>query len=282
MKAINYKHIVLGLLGLVTMLSSCTETDEIPAIVGDRQHVTFSLSTGSQAQTRATGTLRYVMAVYDASGTNKVVAEQEFGSSTFAVRLAPGTYTCLFWADYGSTNYNATNLKSVALQDAATELDAFFAKKDITVSSGAAVNVTLNRAVAKVVLKETDRLEAGTIAVKYDGFKGFDVSNGTGHNSSTLTKTLSFASVITGSAASPTEVGSFLLLANPTERVLNDFKVKYNSESEKTITNVPVQANYVTNINGKFSENVNQQFVININDTWAPAEKEVDYPYLLG
>ena len=220
MKAINYKHIVLGLLGLVTMLSSCTETEEIPAIVGDRQHVTFSLSTGSQAQTRATGTLRYVMAVYDASGTNKVVAEQEFGSSTFAVRLAPGTYTCLFWADYGSTNYDATNLMSVALQDAATNAEAFYARQVITVSGGAAVNVTLNRAVAKVVLKETDRLEAGSIAVTYDGFKGFDVSNGTGLTPSTLTKTLSFASVITGSATSPTEVGSFLLLANPTERVL--------------------------------------------------------------
>ena len=73
-------------------------------------------------------------------------------------------------------------------------------------------------------------------------------------------------------------MGSFLLLANPDERFLSDFRVQYNSEAEKTITNVPVQANYVTNINGKFSENVNQQFVIFINDTWASAEKEVDYP----
>ena len=244
------KKILSLMLGIATMFASCSQNEELPSENNSTKQVTFSLSTGSQAQTRAAGSLRYVMAIYDASGTSEVVAEQEFTSNTFAVRLDPGTYTCLFWADYGSTNYNATNLKSVALQDAATELDAFFAKKDITVSGGAAVNVTLNRAVAKVVLKETDRLEAGSIAVKYDGFKGFDVSNGTGLNSSTLTKTLSFASVITGSAASPTEVGSFLLLANPTERVLNDFKVKYNSESEKTITNVPVQANYVTNING--------------------------------
>ena len=276
------KKILSLMLGIATMFASCSQNEELPSENNSTKQVTFSLSTGSLAQTRAAVSLRYVMAIYDASGTSEVVAEQEFTSNTFAVRLDPGTYTWLFWADYGSTNYNATNLKSVALQDAATELDAFFAKKDITVSGGAAVNVTLNRAVAKVVLKETDRLEAGSIAVTYDGFKGFDVSQQAGILPATLTQTLPIASVLTGSATAPTEVGSFLLLANPDERFLSDFRVQYNSEAEKTITNVPVQANYVTNINGKFSENVNQQFVININDTWAPAEKEVDYPYLLG
>ncbi|MDY4555981.1 MAG: hypothetical protein SO468_07360, partial [Prevotella sp.] len=89
------------------------------------------------------------------------------------------------------------------------------------------------------------------------------------------------ASVLTGSATAPTEVGSFLLLANPDERVLSDFRVQYNSEAENTVTNVPVQANYVTNINGKFSVNVAQQFSITIDDNWATDSKEVDLtPYL--
>ncbi|MGM9734382.1 MAG: hypothetical protein ACI3YT_09745, partial [Prevotella sp.] len=154
--------------------------------------------------------------------------------------------------------------------------EAFYAKQGITVTDGGTVNVTLSRAVAKVTLNETDRLVAGSIKVTYDGFKDFNVSEGKGVTSATLTQTLPIATTITGTVASPTEVGSFLLLANADEPVLSDFKVQYNSEAEKTITNVPVQANYVTNINGKFSVNANQQFSISINDTWATPSKIVD------
>lgn len=109
----------------------------------------------------------------------------------------------------------------------------------------------------------------------YNGFKDFNVSTGNGINSGTLTKTISFANVIEGTVANPTKVGEFLLLANSGENYLSDFKVKYNSEAEKSITNVPVQTNYVTNINGKFSVNVSQSFSISINDTWADTSKEV-------
>ncbi len=270
------KKFLIWMLGLVTMLSSCSEAVDMLIEGNGGQQVTFSLSADGLEQTRATADgLRYVMAIYDETGTNKVVAETVFDQSTFSVRLDQGKYTCLFWADYGSANYNATNLKSVVLQDAATEVEAFYAKQGITVTDGGTINVTLSRAVAKVALNETDRLVAGSITVTYNGFKDFNVSTGNGINSGTLTKTISFANVIEGTVANPTKVGEFLLLANSGENYLSDFKVKYNSEAEKTITNVPVQANYVTNINGKFSVNVSQSFSISINDTWADTNKEV-------
>ena len=272
------KKVIFWMLGIVAMFASCSQSEELLSEGNNAKEVTFSLTADSQVQTRATGSLRYLMAIYDETGENVVVATTEFGSSTFAVRLDPGKYTCLFWADYGSGNYNASDLKSVVLQDGATEVEAFSAKQGITVTDGGTVNVTLSRAVAKVVLKETDRLEAGSITVSYDGFKGFDVSQQAGILPATLTQTLPIASVLTGSATAPTEVGSFLLLANPDERVLSDFRVQYNSEAEKTVTNVPVQANYVTNINGKFSVNVAQQFSITIDDIWVASEKEVDFP----
>ena len=269
------KKVIFLMLGIVAMFASCSQSEELLTEGNNAKEVTFSLTADSQVQTRATGSLRYLMAIYDETGENEVVATTEFGSSTFAVRLDPGKYTCLFWADYGSSNYDASDLKSVVLQDAATEVEAFYAKQGITVTDGGTVNVTLSRAVAKVVLKETDRLEAGSIKVSYDGFKGFDVSQQAGILPATLTQTLPIASVLTGSATAPTEVGSFLLLANPDERVLSDFRVQYNGEAEKTVTNVPVQANYVTNINGKFSVNVAQQFSITIDDIWATPEKIV-------
>ena len=272
------KKILSLMLGIAAMFASCSQSEELTAENNSAKEVTFSLTADNGVQTRATGTLRYVMAIYDESGQTEVLPATEFSSSSFAVRLYPGKYTCLFWADYGSTNYNATNLKSVALKDAATEVEAFYAKQGITVTDGGTINATLSRAVAKVVLKETDRLEAGSITVTYDGFKDFNVSEGKGITSETLTQTISFANTIEGSVANPTKVGEFLMLANADERILSDFKVQYNSEAEKSISNVPVQANYVTNINGKFCVNVNQQFSISIDNAWATPEKDVDWP----
>lgn len=269
------KKILSLMLGIAAMFASCSQSEELTAENNSAKEVTFSLTADNGVQTRAAGTLRYVMAIYDESGQTEVLPATEFSSSSFAVRLDPGKYTCLFWADYGSTNYNATNLKSVVLQDAATEIEAFYAKQGITVTDGGTVNVTLSRAVAKVTLNETDRLVAGSIKVTYDGFKDFNVSEGKGITSETLTQTISFANVIEGTAANPTKVGEFLLLANADERILSDFKVQYESEAEKAISNVPVQANYVTNINGKFSVNVNQQFSISIDDTWADTSMEI-------
>lgn len=270
------KKILSLMLGIAAMFASCSQSEELTAENNSAKEVTFSLTADNGVQTRAAGTLRYVMAIYDESATNVVLPATEFSSSSFAVRLDPGKYTCLFWADYGSTNYDATNLKSVALQDAATEVEAFYAKQGITVTDGGTVNVTLSRAVAKVVLNETDRLVAGSIKVTYDGFKDFNVSEGKGITSETLTQTIRFENTIEGTVANPIKVGEFLLLANADEPVLSDFKVQYESEAEKTITNVPVQANFVTNINGKFSVNANQQFSISIDETWATQNNNVN------
>lgn len=270
------KKVLSLMLGIAAMFASCSQSEELIAENDSANQVTFTLTADNGVQTRATGTLRYVMAIYDKTSGTNVIGAIESGSGSFAVRLDPGEYTCLFWADYGSANYNTTDLKNVALQDAATEVEAFYAKKDITVTNAGTVNVTLSRAVAKVVLQETDWLYTGSITVSYKGFKGFDVSAGNGINEATLTQSFSITSTITGSAASPTEVGNFLLLADPTERNLSNFKVQYNSEAEFIISNVPVQANYVTNITGKFSVYVSQSFSISIDDTWNGTNKDVN------
>ncbi|MGM9841341.1 MAG: hypothetical protein ACI31D_03970, partial [Candidatus Limisoma sp.] len=275
------KKVLSLMLVIATMFASCSQSDELLIGGNDAETVTFTLTADGVEQTRAGEALRYVMAIYDETETNVVLAETEFATSSFAVRLDPGNYTCLFWADYGSENYDAANLKSVAPKDDATNAEAFFAKQSITVAEGGAVSVTLHRAVAKIVLKETDRLEPGSVTMTYDGYKGFDVSAGNAINEATFTRVFTIASAVEASVASPAEVGNVLMLANPAERVLQDFKVKYNDEAEKTITNVPVQANYVTNINGKYSVNVAQQFTIIVDDTWATPENEYDMiPYV--
>ena len=270
---------VFLMLGIAAMLASCSQNEELFSDKGNNtvQQVTFTLATDEKPQTRATTDgLRYVVAVYDEAGTTEVKQETTFESNSFTILLPPGTYKCLFWADYGSTNYDATDLTSVKelkSTEADANAEAFYANQSIKVSNGNQVNVTLNRAVAKVILRETDVLEPGSMTVTYSRPLSFNVADGTTTGTESDTKTLSIANEIQGTTDSPVEIGSFYVLASADEANLDNFITKYNEE-EKTISNVPVQANYQTYITGKYGAKVNQQFLIDVNTTWSTSDKE--------
>ena len=267
------------MLGIAAMLASCSQNEELFSDKGNNtvQQVTFTLATDEKPQTRATTDgMRYVVAVYDEAGTTEVKQETTFENNSFTILLPPGTYKCLFWADYGSTNYDATDLTSVKelkSTEADANAEAFYANQSIKVSNGNQVNVTLNRAVAKVILRETDVLEPGSMTVTYSRPLSFNVADGTTTGTESDTKTLSIANEIQGTTDSPVEIGSFYVLASADEANLNNFITKYNEE-EKTISNVPVQANYQTYITGKYGAKVNQQFLIDVNTTWSTSDKE--------
>lgn len=267
------------MLGIAAMLASCSQNEELFSDKGNNtvQQVTFTLATDEKPQTRATTDgLRYVVAVYDEAGTTEVKQETTFENNNFTILLPPGTYKCLFWADYGSTNYDATDLTSVKelkSTEADANAEAFYANQSIKVSNGNQVNVTLNRAVAKVILRETDVLEPGSMTVTYSRPLSFNVADGTTTGTESDTKTLSIANEIQGTTDSPVEIGSFYVLASADEANLDNFITKYNEE-EKTISNVPVQANYQTYITGKYGAKVNQQFLIDVNTTWSTSDKE--------
>ena len=254
MKSKGLSNTLLWLLGLVAMLSSCNGAEEIVAY--DTHNVTFSLSADGEEATRSSAAVtRYVMAIYDETGENKVVSEKEFDSNTFSVRLNAGKYTCLFWADHGSANYDAANLTAISAKANTADdanAEAFYAKHGITVTNGDVVNITLRRAVAQVILRETAKLYAGTLTVNYTAYQNFNVGTGVASNEASFTNTFSVASNITGSVSSPAEVCSLFLLANSDENQLGDFKVKYEDDDEISISNVPIQANCKTNLNGKF------------------------------
>ena len=254
MKSKGLSNTLLWLLGLVAMLSSCNGAEEIVAY--DTHNVTFSLSADGEEATRSSAAVtRYVMAIYDETGENKVVSEKEFDSNTFSVRLDAGKYTCLFWADHGSANYDAANLTAISAKANTADdanAEAFYAKHGITVTNGDVVNITLRRAVAQVILRETATLPKGTMTVGYSGYQNFDVSTGIASNEASVTKTIAIASDVLGSSTSPAEVCSIFLLANSEEQILSEIKVKYKDEEERTISNVPIQANCKTNLNGSF------------------------------
>ena len=267
------------MLGIAAMLASCSQNEELFSDKGNNtvQQVTFTLATDEKPQTRATTDgLRYVVAVYDEAGTTEVKQETTFENNSFTILLPPGTYKCLFWADYGSTNYDATDLTSVKelkSTEADANAEAFYANQSVKVSNGNQVNVTLNRAVAKVILRETDVLEPGNMTVTYSRPLSFNVADGTTTGTDSDNKTVCISKVIQGTADSPVEIGSFYVLASSDEANLDNFITKYNEE-EKTISNVPVQANYQTYITGKYGAKVNQQFLIDVNTTWSTSDKE--------
>ena len=271
---------VFLMLGIAAMLASCSQNEELFSDKGNNtvQQVTFTLATDEKPQTRATTDgLRYVVAVYDEAGTTEVKQETTFENNSFTIMLPPGTYKCLFWADYGSTNYDATDLTSVKelkSTEADANAEAFYANQSIKVSNGNQVNVTLNRAVAKVILRETDVLETGSMTVTYSRPLSFNVADGTTTGTESDTKTLSIENEIHGTTDSPVEIGSFYVLASADEANLDNFITQYNEEDKKTISNVPVQANYQTYITGKYGAKVNQQFLIDVNTTWSTSDKE--------
>ncbi|MGM9847828.1 MAG: hypothetical protein ACI31F_07745, partial [Muribaculaceae bacterium] len=201
--------------------------------------------------------------------------------STFSVRLEPGKYTCLFWADYGDANYDAKSLKNIALQASPTNAEAFFAKKVINVTDNGEESITLHRAVAQVTLKETDYLDPGTMTVAYTEFKGFDVNSEKAVIEAVVTKAINISETVQATPSAPVELASYLMLANPGERDLRDFTIQYASEPEKIITNVPVQANYKTYVIGKYGLTVSQTFAITVDENWTDEnEVTLETPYV--
>ena len=268
------------MLGIAAMLASCSQNEELFTDKGNNtvQQMTFTLATDEKPQTRAaTDGLRYVVAVYDETGKTEVKQETIFENNCFTILLHPGTYKCLFWADHGSKNYDATDLTSVKdlkSTKADANAEAFYASQSVTVSNGNHVNVTLNRAVAKVILRETDELETGSVTVTYSRPTSFNVADGKTTGTESDTKTLSIKKEIQGTTDSPVEIGSFYVLASADEANLDNFITQHNEEEKKTISNVPVQANYQTYITGRYGAKVNQQFFIDVNTTWSTSDKE--------
>lgn len=166
------------------------------------------------------------------------------------------------------------SVKDLKSTEADANAEAFYASQSVKVSNGNQVNVTLNRAVAKVILRETDVLEPGSMTVTYSRPSSFNVADGTTTGTESDTKTLSIENKIQGTTDSPVEIGSFYVLASADEANLDNFITQYNEEEKKAISNVPVQANYQTYITGKYSAKVNQQFLIDVNTTWSTSDKE--------
>lgn len=276
MKKITY----LILLAAITALVSCSQNEILTTENGQAKPVTFRLTTDKVA-TRATSNAptRYKVEVYKTDNLDTPYAQATGEDGNLNVTLLPGTYTCLFWADYGKY-YNIDDLRNVSLPDQAFSDPASLAyclKKDITVDDlGTPQNIELKHAVAVLNLIDTKGMPAGKLSVSFIAQNDFDVMTG-----NVLDKNMTNwnQSINISATTSETTIATFYLLAPIGEADVIEFKFGWDMSTnnfENIISNVPLQANYQTVIKGGFSPYQLHSFSVTADDTWGDPQNDMN------
>ncbi|MEG0602171.1 MAG: hypothetical protein RR499_03920 [Mucinivorans sp.] len=266
------KKILYTLLAGAMALVSCSKSEDMPT-TPHSEATTFTLSV-DELQTRAASTItpaRYVMEVLSQDGTT---AENVFENGTtnhaqitsgnvFTVILdKTKAYTCLFWAD-DNTTFNAASLKAISLNTGKEVTEAYFSKVAVAIGKNPTVAVTLRRAVAKITLTETAAVKTtDDIALKLSNIYGtFSVLDGAATGTAAQwTKTVK-------PTATTGVIGTFYFFAK-TDKELSELKFTSGTQAEKTVSNIPVQENFVTNIKGEYSNVSSFTFTVTADDLW--------------
>ena len=285
----NTKKLLLHAAVLATMLTSisCSQEEVAGGQAGDESVVTFTAQLPGSPQSKAIGdgmtatTLSY--AVYAQGTTTPLITSEDEvtftnGQATISLRLASGrSYDLLFWADaYDAKDSNAPytvdfNTQTLTIDyDAAKTLsnderrDAFFGTTTLEVKGAVNGNVTLKRPFAQLNIGTNDMEDAAN----------------TGLNTSALRTSVTVKNIYTNLNLMNGEVGedvtvtfgendipkgqftangntydylalNYLLVG--TDKGVVDCEFTYTdgtTKGSKTISNVPVQRNYRTNIFG--------------------------------
>lgn len=283
----DMKHFSFFILLFSFFTVSCSKS-EIAELQGNDETTTFTLSVNelqtpaAKAGTRATSTVtpaRYVMEVWSEDGTTaekvfedgtKNHAEITTGSSFTVVLDKEKAYTCLFWADDNAT-YDAASLKAVTLNSGKTDYtEAYYAKVAVAKGKKPAVTVSLKRAVAKITLTENAGVNVtNNLALKLSNiFPQFNALTGSAIGTpAKWSKTVK-------PAATTGIITTLYFFANSAQE-LTELKFTYATEPEKTVSNVPYQQNYATNIKGEYSSLGSFTFTVTADDTWSTPENEV-------
>lgn len=275
------KEFLAFAIGILAMLTACNK-DEISSPENENSSVTFNLK--CPIETRSLGSItRYVVEVYDGS---TILEHIEYGAVPQPIVLTKNKmYTFLFWADYGTPSpqvspslgdYNVSNLKQVYISapNFQASYEAFCGKATFKVSSNdrntSSYTITLNRAIAKVVFTQANEdftTDNNTLAVTYPASYAMDVSTGIVSEDN-----VPFTQTFTGipkASANKIIASSYVFNQLGINQKLYTLHVKFNSENEKVINNVPMRQNSITTITGPYSNLYISTFNIsNTVDSW--------------
>lgn len=267
--------------------------------------ITFTVKPDYGVNTRAAlsipqdKVLRFIMEVYDSNsdlvtGSRQVKTLTADGEVTFTLSKATKDCTVAFWADYANAadktdwRYDTTTngLKAISMIPPTGTLsgtdfggEAFYGTITIDDSGiPASTSVTLVHAVAQVNLRSTVQLtgmqsvkvtygEASNANAPISVFNALDGTTGTAATINGITNTVD-ATV----TSFPYDFHTFYIFAPKDAPSIINAKIELCSDAAGAtavatteISNIPLRANYRTNIAGDF---VNNNFSVSCNSVW--------------
>ena len=288
----KYIYILCGILsGVFASCSQNVPEEDIP--LSNQTILKVVADEGLQTRGTATGVDHFAIEVYtdDTYETTANVFENgktnKATSTTgeFAMILdRTQEYCCLLWANKGgSTAYDLTSLKAVALTGKATE--AWHGTKKIAAAADASLTATLTRAVSKITLLETGKLKAGTVKLNFDQPTAFNVADGTTSGTATARpeETVTIAADVDGSTAPTNGVKlnstDIFVLSSVAVADVTNLTLQYASEEAFTVSNVPLKANFNTNIKGHYtSAKTGSTFTVTCDGEWETGDNKVEFP----
>ena len=245
--------------------------------------VVLKVTADEGIQTRAKAVDRYVIEVYTddtyatpanvfTDGTNK--ANNATGEFQMILDRTK-EYYCLLWADkVASTVYNVTNLKSVSLQDGQTPAEAWYGTYKIEIGKSATLSTELKRAVSKLTLLETGAIPLNSsLNVAFNQPNVFNVATTAASGTNARTETINLTAGVTGTKEAPVRLNDadIYVLSSAAGSVTDlTFTMSNNGTPEPSfsVTNVPLQTNYNTNIKGHYTSLKSSTFTVTCDDLW--------------
>lgn len=276
------KRHLLVFLSLIAAITACDQKEEVTD-KGGMDYLTFDVNLENEISTRAADVKRFVLAVFDKDGdpvdlfggTNQL--EQTEGKFELLMDVSLG-YQCLFWADYGTIGsaynyYNTSNMQAVTINKKAEGHEAFSGVLK-TQQGTAYYSLTLKHAVARVDYVATDNVKDESVleiaySANYTSLNAFTGKPATGsgydERSFDLTTTTNL-------------LYSDYIFAPKGESALMDIDIKVNGKELATVTNVPHQVNYKSNIIGNYdtTETIDYIFNVTIDEEWNTTPSEHD------
>lgn len=290
------KSAIYLMLGIATMLASCSQDDALQNTVTQNDALTPVTITaalpGEGMQTRAVSGTEdeaptkayleilvkqpsntYSPATGDLAGV-KTMTKSDGNFTLSGIYLDPTVeYRFLFWADNATITTTPADLQNVAYEKNSI---AFAAKEDWSYSgSNNAISATLKHVVSKVTLKTTTTVDNGAkVSITLPAtYTTYNVSSGAVVEASQSNAAFEVTTAeITGSA-SGVEVFSFYALVDGDNQ---DLTLTHN-DYEKSVTSVPLAPNKHTTLVGDV-RNIGLtevSFTASFEDTWGDTAEEI-------
>ncbi len=252
------RKLLLLFSAVILSLQSCNNRDDGSAATGGGSISKLQINTDAQADVRSgSSSIRFVVEAYSDSEYNTPATIFDSGTESrvettdgsISMILEDNSYYLLLWADTDES-YNVSDLKSVSVASGKQMGDAWHGQLAINDTSSGTYSTTLARAIAKVNLNETLTFYSPTLKVAYSAYSAFNVATGDVSGSErSLSVDYTYDAPVTAGSLNTSPLYLFI----PTgEASVMDFTFTDASETF-SLTNVPVQTNCITNLNGHFS-----------------------------